>query len=471
MGLSILRLCEAHGIGYFLENPDSSWLWRLKGYERFFGADSPYVFRLCFCRFGTPWMKPTRIATSTKLRALRMWCACSQKHLQLRGYSKVHKKSWTSVAEPYPRGLSKLLATSLSVHAGWCHWKKLNVAGCSRALSLRTGEASNPGPAAPNRRNRPRVTLENLPVLSAATIALEARELERFVAWCSHYLRTMSPGEVFDAVPLFLGHCLRCYGDISFQSGGALSNFRHLILACQRWKPMFRAFAYPAWELVARWENQEPVNHRPPIPEALCKALCFLAWNFGWFDFVGATLLAFYGGGRIGEVLKCRRHDLVLPSDTFDPEQRCAFLQLRAFKSLNRQPAKIQHMRISNKGAIHLLSAIFDNKPMKPLLFEGSPHQYRKRWDFLVELMKIEKSLRLTPGGLRGGAAVAMYRAERPISDIAWTLRLRHQATLESYLQECSALTIFSSFTAEARSLIKTGAFLFSLLADGAVKL
>ena len=469
--LSILELCEIYDIAYFLENPDSSWLWRLKGYKRFSGADSPYVFRLCFCRFGTPWMKPTRIATSTKLRGLRMWCACSQKHLQLRGYSKVHKKSWTSVAEPYPRGLSKLLATSLSVQAGWCHWKKLNVAGCSRTLSLRAGEASNPGPGVSNRRNRARVTLENLPVLSAATIALEARELERFIAWCGHYLRTMSPGEIFDAVPVFLGHCLRSYGDISFQNGGALSNFRHLILACQRWKPMFRAFAYPAWELVARWENQEPVNHRPPIPEALCKAICFLSWNFGWFDFIGATLLAFYGGGRIGEVLKCRRHDLVLPSDTFDPEQRCAFLQLRAFKSLNRQPARIQHMKITDVGAIHLLTAIFDNKSTKSLLFEGSPHQYRRRWDFLINLLKIEKNLRLTPGGLRGGAAVAMYRAERPISDIAWTLRLRHQGTLESYLQECSALTIFSSFSSETRSLIKTGAFLFTLLADGAVKL
>ena len=203
----------------------------------------------------------------------------------------------------------------------------------------------------------------------------------------------------------------------------------------------------------------------------LCKALCFLSWSFGWYDFTGVTLLAFYGGGRIGEVLKCRRHDLVLPSDTFDPDQRGAFLQLRSFKSLHRQPAKIQHMKIVHLGAVYLLRAFFDNKANKSLLFEGSPHQYRKRWDFLINLLGIDKSLRLTPGGLRGGAAVAMYRQERPISDIAWALRLRHQSTLESYLQECSALTVFSSFDPKTRSLIKTGAFLFSLLADGAVKL
>ena len=469
--LLLVNLCESLGVAYFLENPDSSWLWRLKGFKRFSNSDSPHVFRLCFCRMGTPWMKPTRIATATKLRGLRMWCACNQKHLQLRGYSKVHKKSWTSVAEPYPRGLSKLLAVALAVQAGWCHWKKLNVAGCSRTLSLRAGEASNPGPTAFDRRNRPRTTPESLPVLSSATVALEARELERFIAWCGVCLKSVSPSDLFDAVPIFLGHCLRCYGDISFQHGGALSNFRHLILACQRWKPMFRPFAYPAWELVGRWENQEPVNHRPPIPEALARTLCFLSWNLGWYEFAGATLLAFYGGGRIGEVLKCRRHDLVLPTDTFDPGQRFAFLQLRSFKSLNRQPARIQHMKVTNQGAIHLLRAIFDNKPQKSLLFEGSPHQYRKRWDFLIQLLKIDKGLRLTPGGLRGGAAVAMYRAERPITDIAWALRLRHIATLESYLQECSALTIFSSFKPETRSLVKTGAFLFSLLADGTVKL
>lgn len=469
--LMILNLCDNLQIAYFLENPDSSWMWRLRGFSRFAEADSQHIFRFCFCRFGTPWMKPTRVATATKLRALRMWCACSQKHLQLRGYSKVHKKSWTAVAEPYPRGLSKLLAISLAVQAGWCHWKKLDVAGCSRCTSLRCGEASHPGPTAYDRRNRPRTTLESLPILSSATLALEARELERFVSWCGLHLTAISPGELFDAVPAFLGQCLRCYGDISFQNGGALSNFRHLILACQRWKPLCWPFVYPAWELVGRWENQEPVTHRPPIPESLCKALCFLSWNFGWYDFMGVTLLAFYGGGRIGEVLKCRRHDLVLPSDTFDDDQRCAFLQLRAFKSLTRQPAKIQHMKISNYGAVRLLRAVFDNKTKMSLLFEGSPHQYRRRWDFLIGLLGISNDLRLTPGGLRGGSAVAMYRAERPISDIAWALRIRHQATLEAYLQECSAMTIFSSFDEKTRSLIKTGAFLFSLLADGAVKL
>ena len=143
---SLILLCLEKGLAYFLENPDRSWLWKQKGYEDFENAASGSVFRLAFCRFGTPWQKNTRIATSTRLRSLRMPCLCKQKHLALRGYSRLHKKCWTKVAEPYPRGLAKLLGTALCAQAGWCEQKRLNVSGCCRCGSMRVGEAKNPGP-------------------------------------------------------------------------------------------------------------------------------------------------------------------------------------------------------------------------------------------------------------------------------------------------------------------------------------
>ena len=107
--LKIVEIAERDDIGYFLENPDGSWFWRQKLTEKFRDPASLDLFRFSFCRFGTAWQKNTRIATSTRLKGLRMMCTCSRPHHQLRGYSRVHKKSWTSVAEPYPRGLCRLL--------------------------------------------------------------------------------------------------------------------------------------------------------------------------------------------------------------------------------------------------------------------------------------------------------------------------------------------------------------------------
>ena len=290
--IELVQLCCSLEIAYFLENPDGSWMWKQKGYESYDDPASLAVFRLCFCRYGTPWRKATRVATSTRLRGLRMMCTCRRKHFALRGFSQVHKKMWTKVAEPYPRGVARVLAIALCCQAGWCEQKRLNVAACSRARSLRTGEALNPGP--PRGPRKDRGTLEDLPLLSHHTQALEAKQLSLFLEWCGKCIKSVKVDELFDKVPSYAGQCLRCYGDMLFQHGGALSNYRHCILALQRWKPSCRPFMHGPWELVRRWEFQEPVSHRPPLPEGIVKSLIALAWVFKWYDWCGATLIALW---------------------------------------------------------------------------------------------------------------------------------------------------------------------------------
>lgn len=460
--MELIEISEEMSISYTLENPDTSWMWRQRSTKKFRDPKSPNLFRLSFCRFGTAWKKNTRIATSTKLAGLRMLCSCQSGHHQLRGYSKVHKRSWTSVAEPYPHGLSKLLALALAVGAGWCDAKRLNVAQCAKLGSLRAGEAKNPGPL--RSRSQPcRGTLEDLPGLLPGTLEMEARLLKEFVRWCSSTLPT-SPS-VFDRVPLFMGMVLRSYGDLLFQRNGSLANFRHLILACQRWKPACRPFTGTAWELVRRWEIQEPVNHRPPLPEGILKAFCAVAWHLGWFEWAGVCLISFYGAGRLGEVIRCRRGDLILPADTLEDDIKAAFLQLRTFKSQNRQKAKIQHMKISNLDAVKIISKVFRLYPPQELLFHGSADQFRKRWDYILGLFQIPRSARLTPGGLRGGAAVAAYRSGKQINEIQWSLRLRSLSTLESYLQETGTLTVHSKLDETCRQRLSSASKLYPFLA------
>lgn len=450
--IELIGIAKEEGVAYFLENPDGSWLWRQKKYGDYADPGSLEVFRLCFCRFGAPWRKATRIATSTRLRGLRMMCQCKKKHFALRGFSSLHRKMWTKVAEPYPAGLARLLGISLCCKAGWCAQGKLNVAGCCRSRTLRCGEATNPGPRRANRVERG--TLEDLPLLSGHTQALEAKQLGLFVDWCRKTVTSISIDEFFDKVPAYAGCCLRTYGDILFQHGGAgaLSNYRHCILALQRWKPLCRPHMYGPWELVRRWEFQEPVSHRPPLPEGVVKGLVALAWQFEWYDWCGVSLISFYGAGRLGEVLRCLRKDLILPCDTIGEVVNSAFLELRRFKGLNRQPARIQHMKITDKYCVRLLTKIYVNFNEDSTLFDGSADQYRRRWDFL------------TPGGLRGGSAVWAYRCGVPIPQIQWNLRLRQLGTLESYIQETASLTVFSNLTSSSRSSLRHAAAVFDVL-------
>ena len=81
---------------------------------------------------------------------------------------------------------------------------------------------------------------------------------------------------------------------------------------------MCRPLMAEAWDIVARWENQQPVTHRTPVPESMVRAMSAVAWHHGWFSWVGATLISFYGAGRLGEVLRCQRSDLVFPEDLLE---------------------------------------------------------------------------------------------------------------------------------------------------------
>ena len=350
----LLLLCDSLDIAYWVENPDTSWWWRQKRWKKFRRTTSPLIFRCCFCRFGTGWKKPTRVATNTMLGGLSMWCCCKGSHILLRGNHPVKKIPWTLVAQPYPRGFSRLLAAALCSHVGWCDAGKLNIANCARCSSLRIGEASNPGPVA--KKPRPG-TLEDCPLQRPQTLAMEAKLLRMFVEWSNGFFDNNDAEAVFDRLPQFLATALRCYGDLMYQTGGALSNLRHLLLAAQRWKPGVKPYMAQSWEMVDRWEAINPVTHRTPVPEVVVRAICTLAWHWEWYSFVGATVL--------GEVLRCSREDLLLPEDLLEPAGTPVFLRLRQFKSINRQPAKVQHMRVSDKHASLLLSRLFRSCPCR----------------------------------------------------------------------------------------------------------
>lgn len=233
---------------------------------------------------------------------------------------------------------------------------------------------------------------------------------------------------------------------------------------------MAKPFMTSAWSYVSVWELQEPVEHRTPIPETLVRALIVMGWIYKWYGWCGATIIAFYGGGRLGEILQSVRRDLLLPSDFLDDNSAPVFLRLRRFKSRTRQPAKVQHLRVDDPVACKLLIRVFNGVHADDPLFGSTPYQYRKRWNALLSTLLIPNTARMTPGGLRGGFAVWAYRSGRGIQDIMWALRLRSQTTLESYLQEAAALNSLATLPKKARDEIIDVSKFFSILPAAAVR-
>ena len=194
-----------------------------------------------------------------------------------------------------------------------------------------------------------------------------------------------------------------------------------------------------------------------------------LAWCAGFRAFAGVTLLAFYGLGRIGEVLATMRSDLLLPGADLWDQGDDVFLRLGASKTSTRGRGRVQQLKITDRTAIRIIVAAFQDVESGQKLFPKTPSANRYRWNKLLAVLAVDPALRLTPGGLRGGGAVWCYRAGISIADIQWRMRLKHQATLEYYLQEVRAITALNALGDTATREIKAAAVTYVAVATVAL--
>ena len=214
--------------------------------------------------------------------------------------------------------------------------------------------------------------------------------------------------------------------------------------------PETKLFISGAWQTVSKWEIAEPTQHRPPIPEPLVLAMASLAIGWGWRKFSAVLLLAFYGILRIGEALSAKRSDLLLPADLLS-QDKVAYLLIRSPKT-RRRGASTQYATVVDGLVVEVMEATWKDLPKDSMLFPMTPGAFRRRWDALLAALRISKVHRLTPGGCRGGGAVAAHRKGTHINDLMWRMRLQHQRTLSYYLQEVTAASILPCLPESTRS-------------------
>ena len=349
----IIDMCISLSILFWVENPDSSFLWLQSTWQKKQCWNSKNFFKTDFCRFGTSWRKRTRFFTNCRLRGARRLCSGGHVHQILRGRSKHHKCAWTKVAEPYPRGLCSLLA-----HAVCSDLALLRAPGLSSCFCqhLRVGEAKNPGPRRRHPGRQDVADLDNVQLIRPQTVAFGTHHWERFLKW----LRTSLDEEAVQSiwiVPQLCGQFLAAYGRYWYGEGGALYAFRHLVVFAQRTYPAFRGHLQEAWNLVAKWEELEPVCHRRPIPSSMMRAMACLAVSWKWFNFAAVVLITFHACARPGEVLKAARRNLVLPQDIGEPDATMCFLKISKPKPGRRGLGRVQHARINDLEVCQFLSS------------------------------------------------------------------------------------------------------------------
>ena len=451
---SFCRLCLELSLVVWIENPAGSFLWLMPSWVKLISDFSLASFYTDYCRWKTPWRKRTRFYGNFAASGLSLLCACKRKHVQLRGYSRRHGVSWTKAAEAYPHSLCRFLAKAVYESLKPIERRRpLDPAACARCSGARIGEAQNPGPRLP----RPRAdagNLEDVNLVQPATILLQKRVHEKFVAWIASELGSEALGSLQRAPKLQLHFC-RTFGQWLYSRGEAMYIFRHLLVYLQQMFPAERATLTGAWGLLQKWELVQPVAHRPPLPRIVLDALISLGLSWGWLRWAALTSLAFFGVLRVGEPLRAKRSDLLLPEDC-GLDREVLFLQIGHPKSGRRGKGRTQHAKVTHLQTIQLVRAAFGSLGPDESLYPTTASTYRRRWDKLIETLGIDTKCNLTPGCLRPGGAVFLYHCETPIHDLLWRMRLKHLATLESYLQETAALNVVQRINPVARHRVKS---------------
>lgn len=440
---SVVRTCAELGILYWVENPHGSFLWLQPEWVGLPDDLNMQYFTVDYCTFHAPWRKRTRFVTSGSLKGRKRLCDRSHKHVILRGKDKASGKNYTQLAEPYPKALCALLAWHACKDVG-CLRRSLTC----RASHRRIGEAKNPGPRRTRVGARHEEALDSVQLISVQTSALGARLYGQSRSWLAGNLDASAINQLF-VVPALMGYMLASYGRHLFSRGEALYSFRHLVVYIQREFVGFRGSLQPSWDVIARWEELEPVEHRRPLPYAMVR-LC-IGW--GWLKIAGVIFIGFHGCCRPGEVLRALRSQLVLPCDLGLSNGPC-YLRVQKPKPGRRGMGRVQHAKVSDEEVVSFLSSVYKNEPFETPLYSGTTSAFRLRWNKLLSALSIPLSAQLTPAGLRAGGTVELYRRGWPIFDILWALRLKNVETLQHYLQEIATQITMVDLPFEARANI-----------------
>ena len=460
----VVGRCRANQIGYFVENPDGSFLWLQPLWLASGWALMENSYRFDQCRYSAAWRKRTRLATNLSFAGQRELCQGGHTHITLRGRSSHHRLNWTRVAQVYPRRLCLRIARALGEFAGLkvsdrrrAHF---DCASCARCSSRCIGEAKNPGPRRRLLVTRDEADLNDVKLVEPVTAKVQERVWLSFEKWMNQTFSPEAVEQMFRS-PGLVTLVLQKYGRVLYAEGHAIYEFRHLLVLAQQKMPLIKPSISAAWQLLTKWESLQPLVHRLPLPEILYKAMVSVASMWGWRRWCATLVMVYEGIGRVGEAMRALRRDLVLPSDNFDTEHLVAYMKVTQPKTRRRGRGKVQHLRIENEAAVAYLEQVFARLHPACKLYPLSAAAFRSRWDKVLDALSVPRSDRPTPTAVRGGGAILAYRRGEPIGNIMWRMRISHQATLEAYLQETVADSLLVRWSDQCRDRIRTAAVFF----------
>ena len=124
--LQVVRWCLRVNVAFLMENPRSSWMFRLPAVKRLVAAGSASVRVLDQCMYGRKWRKTTGLLTGnlddvdlsriSRKCGRPVCCRTGRRHWILEGRNP-QGKPWSSIAQAFPPLLCRAIAAVFATKA------------------------------------------------------------------------------------------------------------------------------------------------------------------------------------------------------------------------------------------------------------------------------------------------------------------------------------------------------------------
>lgn len=296
-----------------------------------------------------------------------------------------------------------------------------------------------------------------------STATAYSTAVTRYLSWCHHRCRHRSVAQLDRCVERYI-----CY--LYFQHRGRNRQLAvNTVYGLYMQHPALRDRLRGSEGLLRGWQRAAPSVSHPPLTWPLTIAIARTMAGNGYVDCAVATLVAFDGLLRVGELVAIMVADVSLPDDSrrgaasrtvsysaassSSPSLRrssSAYIRLAITKTGSNQTAEI-----SNVEVITLLQRHIDSRPADGRLFpfpSASPADYYRSILRATCVALGVSSFNFTPHSLRhGGATHAHMHMGQTIEHVLHRGRWQSNSSARTYLQSGAAALIATQLPEQAQ--------------------
>lgn len=263
--------------------------------------------------------------------------------------------------------------------------------------------------------------------VASTTLVRYQQCIRRFIAYCDSIHISVDNSIQLDSA-------LADYINDLYKNGDSLTTAEHTLYAILFYSPEYKNKLYTTVAAIEGWRRIKPHISHPPLTWPLTALLSVAMAIEGHIQHSIATLVAFDGFLRIGELIRLQTSDIqVLPNNS-------SRINIAIAKA---KTGKNQSVVIYNPHVIAILSTYVKHrkKEKKVQLFDLSEQQYRTIFSRTIAALGLSH-MEFTPHSLRHGAATWAYFLGEDINNILVRGRWTTDKARQRYIQTTRAILI-----------------------------